>query len=473
VKKILLVNPPFVYFPGNERSRYNYCRPPLGLCYLASYLRSNRPGEYGVEIIDTLIERKTPGEWVELIAGKRPDIVGFSAVTPTSMETKRMAARLRELSPEVFLVAGGPHCTIRPGDMFPEFDAVVRGEGEQTLLELVDAVAGGGSLGEINGVSFTDGEEVIDNQPRELVRPLDEIPPPARDLLKSDEYYHSFPYRHSGAFTTAFTCRGCPNNCYFCGNEALWNRKIRFHSIEYVELELDEMVNRQGVSLLFYDDDDFLASKQRAARICESIMKLAPGLKWICHACVSSIDDESIKMMKRAGCVEMQVGVESGNDEILSRISKCAGREEVTEKFRILRKNGMNSWATFIIGHEGETPLSARDTIDFAIELEPAYASFILLLPFPGSRAFDIFKKNGWLKTENWDDYTWHGDPVFEMPGLDADELVKLRGEAQKKFYLRPKKLLWLVAHTLLAGSLREMLRNFFAWLTVVRQSHG
>lgn len=467
---IVLVNPPFVYFPKNERSKYNYCRPPLGLCYLAGYLRKHRPGRDRVRIVDALIEKLSRRQWVELIAESKPGIIGFTVATPTAMEASRMAAELRKLCPGATLVAGGPHATVRPEDLFPAFDIVAIGEGEQTMLEIVNAVSGERDLSGIDGIAYRQDGDIVKTSRREFITPLDNIPPPARELLNLRAHYHSFPYRQRGGFfTTMFTGRGCPNNCYFCGNEALWRRKIRFHSLDYVADELDMLVNRLNMSLIFFDDDDFLSKKSRAIEICETIVKMKAGLKWICHLCASSIDEEVLKIMRRSGCVEAQIGVESGSDGILKNIPKCGDTKLLAEKFKLVKKSGINSWGTFIIGHGDDTRESIMDTINFSIKIDPTYASFIILLPFPGTEAFGDFKKKGYLKTTNWEDYTWHGDPVFEKPDLKAREMVSLRALANKKFYLRPAKLLRLVLHTLTAGSFREMLRNFFAWLSVIK----
>lgn len=468
--KVVLVNPPFVYFPGNRTKRFNYCRPPLGLCYIAAYLKKHRNELYDIEIVDTLAESRERDEWSALIAGKDPGIIGFSVVTPTVGESRRMVERLRKLCPGAVFVAGGPHATVMPEDMFPAFDAAVVGEGERTFREFADAVIGGKSFCDIDGVVFKKDGKLVANRRRDFIKPLDEIPPPARELLNLPAYYHSFPYRtRAGLFTTMFTSRGCPNDCYFCGNEALWDRKTRFNSTDYVRNELEVLTKKLGVSLVFIDDDDFLAVKGRAMGICEAILETGSGLKWICHACVSSIDEESLGMMKRAGCVEIQVGVESGSDDILRGISKCSNASTIAEKLHMVKSAGINTWATFIIGHSDDTPETIMETIKFSIRVDPTYASFIMLLPFPGSRAFEEFRDRGYLRTMNWDDYTWHGDPVFEKPGLTARELVRLRTLAHRMFYLRPGKLLKLLGHTLVSGSFREMMRNFFAWLSVVK----
>jgi anaerobic magnesium-protoporphyrin IX monomethyl ester cyclase len=469
-EKVVFVNPPFLYFPGNSTRRFNYCRPPLGLCYIAAYIKKHGKGLCDIEIVDTLVERRERRDWVGHIAAKAPGIIGFSVVTPTAGESCRMAKELREICPQTLFVAGGPHASVLPEEMLPAFDAVVTGEGERTFLELRDAVFDGRPFDGIDGVVFAKNGKISTNARREFISDLDEIPPPARELLNLASYYHSFPYRtRKGLFTTMFTSRGCPNNCYFCGNEALWRRKIRFHSVGYVRNELDILVKGLGVTLVFIDDDDFLAVKPRAMEICEAILKTGSGLKWVCHTCVSSIDEDSLRMMRLAGCVEIQIGVESGSDEILKGISKCESTSIVAEKLRMVKKSGMNSWATFIIGHLGDTTETIMETINFSIRIDPTYASFIMLLPFPGSRAFEEFRARGYIRAESWDDYTWHGDPVFEKPNLSAHELVRLRILAHKMFYLRSGKLFKLLIKIIVAGSLKEMMRNFLSWLSIVK----
>ncbi len=468
-KNITLFNPPFVYFPGIKRARYNYSRPPLGLCYIAGYLRKQRPGQDNIRIIDSISRNPDRNEIVKEIAGTSPDIVGFSVVTSSAPEAISIAGKLREALPGCLLVAGGPHATICPDELAGAFDIVAAGEGEKTFHEIVESSCGGNGFEHIKGIVTIRDGKIVRTPPRELIMPLDDIPPPARELLVSSDYYHSFPYRSKGLFTTMFTTRGCPNNCYFCSNEALWNRTIRFNSKEYAAAELDLIVDRGGATLVFIDDDNFLTNKERAIDICEAIIRHGNGLRWICHACARNIDEDALKCMKEAGCVEIQIGVESGSNKILNTLSKCADTAQVMEKFRLLKKYGIHSWATFIIGHDRDTRETIMETINYSIKLNPTYASFIALLPLPGTKVFEEFKKKGYLKTTDWNKYTWHGYPVFETPELKSDELVELRTLAQKRFYLRPGKMAALLWHTLASGSCKEMLRNFFSWLSVIR----
>lgn len=468
--KITLINPPFTYFPNIRATKFNYCRPPLGICYLAAYLRKHDPEPHTIRVIDTLVRNLDMDQWLEEIAAGAPDIVGFTAVTPTANVSSRMAAELRKKLPGAVFLAGGPHATVRPQDLLDSFDAAVAGEGEATFLEIVGALRRGEPIEGIQGTAVRRNGETVRAPRRPLIEPLDTIPPPARDLLDLPSYYHSFPYNQKGGmFTTMFTARGCPRDCYFCANKTLWNGNLRYHSIDYVKNELDLLVNKQNMTLIFVDDDDFLSNKKRSREICENIVAARHGIKWICHCCVSSIDRESVRAMKRAGCVEIQIGVESGDERVLKDIPKSPAPERIRQAFALLKEERMNTWATFILGHPADTKDTIQNTIKFARLIDPTYSSFIVLLPFPGSRAFDTYLSGGMIKTQNWDDYTWHGEPVFETPALSAGDLVRLRARAMRAFYLRPRKLASYALQMIRAGSSKELFRNFLSWLSLVR----
>lgn len=453
-------------------SRYNYCRPPLGLCYLAGYLNKYSDEKHEISIVDTLATNRTMEEWIGKIAGQGPDIVGITAVTPTVNTARRMAAELRKRLPGAVFIGGGPHATVRPDEMLDAFDAVVSGEGEVTFLDVVSRVGRGEALAGIPGavVRRGGGGDPVKAPSRGYIEDMDSIPVPARELLDMGDYYHSFPYnRRGGLFTTMFTARGCPRDCYFCANRSLWNGRLRYHSLDYAAAELETLTERQNVSLVFIDDDDFLSNRKRAMEMCGLIAEKHPALKWICHCCVSGITGESLAEMKRAGCVEIQIGVESGDESILEGVAKSPAPEKVAESFALIKKHGINSWATFIIGHPKDTPQTVRNTISFACRINPTYSSFIIMLPFPGSRVFDEYREAGYLKTLDWDDYSWHGEPVFETPSLSRSDMTSLRAEAMKRFYLRPGKIASYVLHALRSGSAKELLRNMFAWVSLVK----
>ena len=467
--KLALVNPPFEYYPGIKAKSFSYTRPPLGIAYLASYLRENFSSEIQIRLIDCEAELiKSAQDAIKVILQSKPDVVGLSTVTGTYHAVAEIAQLVKEAKPNTVLIAGGPHVTALPEEPILGVDVKVISEGETSLLQYLEARFLNGKNSQIDGcIEFEDGKIVSRGAPRELIEQLDTIPMPAWDLLRKGAYYHSYPYKRVHNFTTMFTSRGCPFCCTFCGNELLWQRRVRYHSLDRVYQEIKHLV-KEDYNLIFFDDDTFTSNRSRVVSICEYIKKHHPALRWVCHIRADTVDKDVLTLMKKAGCVEVQVGIESGDEQVLKNTNKGLDLNVTRETFKWLHSLRINSWATFILGNSGETPATIQKTIKLANELNPTYCSFIALLPFPGTRAFEEFKEKGWITTYDWRNYSWHGRPIINLPELSTDDLVQWRKRAYKAFYLRPKKLLQSALNLLQALSWREMVRNFLAWLVLV-----
>ncbi len=465
--RILLVNPPFRYFPKTKVRSESYTRPPLGIAYLASYLKQQVQHPLQISLLDCEAEHLSdPASVTSFILKREPHVVGFSVVTGTFHIVSRLAQDIRRSRPDVVIVAGGPHITALPEEPMPGVDVKIFGEGEISFTEYLQEAVLGDSARPIPGcVQFRNGQILSKGKPRPLITPLDQIPIPSRELLRSTSYFHSYPYPNVTAFTTMFTSRGCPFNCNFCGNELLWKGRVRYHSLERVYDEVDGIV-RQGINLIFFDDDVFTTQRKRLFAICDYLQRSHPRLQWICHVRADTVDREMLTRMKQAGCVEVQVGVEAGDNEVLRRAGKGLTVEQIKEAFRLLHDIRINSWATFILGNDGETHETIRKSIQLAEKLDPTYCSFIVLLPFPGTRVFEDYSARGLITTYDWSKYSWHGDPVIRLEGLSEDDLVRWRRKAYVAFYLRPRKLMRILAHVIQSRSMREIRRNFLAWLT-------
>ena len=468
---VVLVNPPFRYFPEVKHSSDSYTRPPLGIAYLASYLKAYHPEEVNVRLIDSEAQNYT--DWDKLVGDilqMEPDIVGFSTVTGTVSAVSRIAKKIKQSRPAITTIAGGPHVTALPDTPIDGIDVNIFGEGEESLLEYLQEVLLGGSKKDIRGcIRFENGEIASRGERRPFIEDLDSVPIPARQLLPQASYFHSYPYPDVHNFTTMFTARGCPFNCNFCGNETLWERKVRFHSMERVFEEIDHIV-AGGTNLIFFDDDTFNVSDRRVFEICAYVRRVHPSLRWICHIRADRVKAETLKEMKRSGCIEVQVGVESGDESVLASTDKAVTLLQLREAFLLLNEVKINSWGTLILGNMGETPQTIRKSIDFAKQINPTYATFIILLPFPGTPIFDAYKEKGYIRTYDWEDYSWHGEPVIDLPGLSASDLVALRKKAFLEFYMRPSKLYQIGLNTIQSLSIREISRNFKAWFSLVNR---
>lgn len=467
--RITLVVPPFQYFPGMKTGADPYTRPPLGIAYLAAFLKAHFKNDVTVDLVDCAVERLfTKEQAARRILANSPHLVGFSVVTGTVNSASLIACAIKKQNPSIRTVAGGPHVTALPDEPLPGMDAKIFGEGERSFLEYVSLRCLAKTTGPLAGLIEFENDKIISKGPaRPFIEDLDLIPIPARELLPSGVYFHSYPYPNAKNFTTLFTSRGCPFDCAFCGNRTLWNNRVRFHSLERVYEEIDRIVFN-GTSLVFFDDDTFTCDHQRVLGICDYVRRRHPSLRWICHARADTLEKNLLDEMKSSGCVEIQIGVESGDPEILRRMDKRMDLESARRAFYWLKKAKLNSWATFILGNDGETPETIQASIAFAKEIDPTYCTFIVLLPFPGTLIYEKYKRLGHITTFDWSRYSWHSHPVISLDALSDADLVAWRRRAFSTFYLRPGKLARIAFDVGRAFSRREIMRNFRAWLAVV-----
>lgn len=468
-KKILLVNPPFFHIPGKFKSHAVYTEPPLGLAYIASYVRKYYTGNIEVRIIDGAILGLTMEEILEEIRKEKPDLVGATAVALTSVFIKELFGEVKKILPGCLTVAGGPHPTALPFDLTPEADLSVVGEGEETVVDILRWMSGSLEKKEINGIAYReDGKETL-NEPRPYIEDLDSIPFPARDLLPMERYAYQYMHKsRTRRYATVQTTRGCPFSCKFCGVGKMWGRRARYRSVDNILEELGELKSKYGVSFIFFIDDTFTANRKRAEAVCQGILERGLEINWACFSRIDAIEPAFLALLKKAGCVELQVGVESGDQTILNEINKKITLDQVRKAFRVIHESGLQTKAFFMIGNPKETKETVKKTIDFAIELNPTYAFFSILIPFPGISIFDEFKEKGYIKTFDWSLYNWYGEPVFETENLSKDDLIALQREAELRFYLRPRKIIKYAKDAIKSGQFRVLFRNFLAFLSIV-----
>ncbi|MBU1912645.1 MAG: B12-binding domain-containing radical SAM protein [Candidatus Omnitrophica bacterium] len=372
-----------------------------------------------------------------------PDIIGISVTTLTAGYARKLAAKSKNTLKNTLVVLGGPHITALPYENLDVADICVIGEGEQTFAELVDNFPDELSFEKIPGVAFKKNGKTVKTNEKKLIPNLDKLPFPAMDMYSQYRYIHIYPYRLKNThYRTIITSRGCSYNCSFCMSELIWKREVRFRSLDNVFQEIGELVGKYKTSLLFIHDDNFTVNAARVYEFCRTKRKYFPELKWICHARADCLSSELLAEMKSAGCVEIQIGVESGDDTILSKCNKAVTTSTIITAFKMLRKSGINQWATFIIGNEGDDKESILKTINLSKIINPTYATFLFLLPLPGTKCFNRLSEKGFITTYDWSKYTWHGEPVFETESLSRKMLLWIRKKAFLEFYLRPSALI-------------------------------
>jgi radical SAM superfamily enzyme YgiQ (UPF0313 family) len=412
------------------------------LGYLAAYLRRQ-----GFQV--RLILGITPEQLLEELAEFRPQVVGVSSMTPTFSQAVAICRTVKRYSDAV-TVLGGVHVTALKGEILdphPEVDFVVYGEGEETLGELCQALAQGEQdFSGIAGLVFrrTDGTTHI-NPPRELIKDVDSLPFPARDLVDMSRL-GSHRYIDSGRVSATITSsRGCPFNCAFCSSHITMGKRYRIRSVANVLAEVDEVVQRFGVSHLAFEDDTFTLKPERVQEICEGLIARRYDLTWFCLSRVETMTEELARLMRRAGCRLVSFGIETGSQEILEKIHKKISLIQAQKAIEACYRAGLRTQGTFILGFPFDTRRTLRETLLFAQKLSPTVAIFFCLIPFPGTEMFKYLPESlRPQKPEDWQDFvaTINNQGYLSLiPGVSAAELARLTELWHLRFYLRPRQL--------------------------------
>jgi radical SAM superfamily enzyme YgiQ (UPF0313 family) len=350
-----------------------------------------------------------------------PDVVGITSTTPSFSEACRVAKAVKGWNPECVVVMGGPHASFEDLSTLknPFVDVVVRGEGELTIRELCESLQEDESLANVSGVTYREGGVVKRNPDRPVIEDLD-------SLYVS---YHKLPmdrYRFEGkSYATIVSSRGCPFACIFCSSSSLHGKMWRCQSAGRVVREIQFLVSEYGVRLIEFLDDLFTLDQRRVEGICNLLIKEGMDVRWFCSSRVDTITRELMLRMRRAGCIGIYLGVESGCQRVLNILKKGTKLEQAVRVISGAREAGIETVATFILGIPGETLDDVRQTIAFARKLKPDYTQFTYCTPYPGTPLYRFAEANNLLLTRDWDHYTTM-EQVLKVPGLDEDELRNL-----------------------------------------------
>lgn len=421
-----------------------YSAPPLGLAYLAAILEKH---SHEVKIFDGWVQN------LDIVLPRTinsfsPQLIGLTGLTVDIMRTFKRAEQIKKLAPSIPLIFGGPHATMAPGNTLKNvkaIDIVVLGEGENTIVELVQWARGKRKLSEIDGIAYREKNKIKHTKPRKLIANLDTIPLPARHLLNL-KLYRPSPKEHKRLpGTDIITSRGCPYQCAFCFKQVFGSR-YRAHSPEYVIKEIKQLVKNYGIKDLFFRDDTFTIEPERVKKICGMMLSEKIDITFTTLARVDRLDYETLKIMKQAGCWKILLGIESGNQKSLDLMKKGITLKQVREAVLNCKKLGIEADGFFMIGIPGETKKDALRTIKFAKSLGLDFAQFYICTPYPGTPLYELSKKSGDLniKENEWEKFNQYGasKPLFVPYGWTGKELKKFQARAWKSFYLNPSYIL-------------------------------
>ncbi|MDI6902787.1 MAG: radical SAM protein [Methanocellales archaeon] len=416
--------------------------PPLHLAYVAGLLRAN---DFDVSIIDCIAEELSPEDMFARINKISPDLIVSSTCTPTFVSDVQMTRRIKENFPEVKICLFGTHVSVLPYEALRDksVDFVAIGEAEKTVLELCQKLEEDGkNLSGVKGLGWKNGDEIKINEKRELIKNLDELPYPARDLLPNVQYrpviYKKLP------FTTVYSSRGCPYDCIFCGSSIMFEKVWRPRSPENVVAEVKHVMDDFGVKEIFFNDDIFTMSKARTKKICQLLKELDSGMIWGCESRVDTLDKEMLDAMSEAGCYKITFGTESGSQFILDKMKKKVTVDQIRDVFKATKDAGIQANASFLMGMPWDTKETIMETIEFAKEIEPNHVQFCVATPFPGTELYEVAKEEGCLMGEDWEMYDLHSPEggVCRTKTLSIEDLSYYLKKAYKEFYFRPKRLL-------------------------------
>ncbi|MFX1416188.1 MAG: B12-binding domain-containing radical SAM protein [Promethearchaeota archaeon] len=409
--------------------------PPLGLGYIASYIR--RYCDCEVIIYDALHARSTDKEFYSVLESFSPDVVGISGTaTPSIYDTYRAARLVKRFDSKTHVVAGGAHVTFEDTNVLaecPEIDIVVRGEGEATMNALLKAIQTKQGLTDIRGITYRRDSQVIRNPDMPHVKDLDSIPFPAYDLLDLKKYFAgNYPW------ATMITSRGCPYKCVFCSSSRIVGKRWRGRSPSNVVEEIEMLEQKYAVREIEFLDDLFTFDKDRVREFCELLKSRGVGFGWTCstRADVMARYPHMARWLRAAGCHTVYIGAESGSQRILNIMKKGISVDDIVRSVRILKREGLGVILSFIIGTPSETKQEIDATIDLACRLDPDLAQFTVLTPYPGTPLFDEARKNGWLVPGEWSRYSVL-NPVMHFPGLEECDIKSCLHRAYLRFYTR------------------------------------
>jgi radical SAM superfamily enzyme YgiQ (UPF0313 family) len=307
------------------------------------------------------------------------------------------------------------------------------GEGEQNFTKFVENYLSGRKITTIGGLVWLRGKELRINPTKEI-KNLDSLPFPARDLMPNERYF--FPLLGRG-ITTMITSRGCPFDCLFCGNPH--RKSYRERSAESSLKEMCEIVD-QGFRYVDMKDDIFTLNRRRCLKMCKLIVQKEIEIRWGCETRADFVDPHLLRWMRKAGCTNIRFGIETGNER-MRKILKGGNLTNwvIKKAVRCVKRAGIEVVGYFMFGHPGETLTDMRQTLSFALKLNPDYAEFNLSIPIPGSRLFELAVSEGKMREDVWSHAIVSDNvPVYVPDGVSLNVMERLRRMAVKRFNLRP-----------------------------------
>ena len=410
-KRIVLINPPY--------SIENSPSPPLGLIYLATYLKKKG---YDVILDDYVVNNYSLDRVKKIVESFKPDFAGSTGATMNILSSLEILNNYKSINSKIVTIAGGPHVTYDAENILSKHehvDFIVRGEGEITVAHLLDEIENNRNYKNVPGISYREKSEINHNIERPFIENINVLPLPDNNLIEISKY------KALGLPFNMTTSRGCPFKCIFCIGNKMGGNKVRYYDVKRVVDEF-EALTRIGPKQINIADDLFTSNKKRCIAICEEIINRGIIYPWTAFARVDTVTKELLDAMKKAGCTTVCFGIESGNQEILDRANKRITLDKCKSAVKLCKESGIEVLSSFILGLPGETAGTVNETLEFSKSLNTKYG-YHILAPFPGTDVRDnsnFFGIN--ILTDNWNLYDAKNtvSESIHFPHEDVENIV-------------------------------------------------
>ncbi|HBH82491.1 MAG TPA: hypothetical protein DDY34_01605 [Bacteroidales bacterium] len=460
--KILIIEPPAVSIFGNQRifggngsNKSDFRKPPLDLMMMSGYMRKEG---FDNDLLDANASRRSIDDIKEVIKNKIPDVIFFSTSTCTIYKDLLVAKVAKEVNSSIVTVAVGTHVMALPHDTFAEseyLDVIVySSEWEETSLNVLKNIS---DLKNARGIYLrkTSGE-IIKTDIQAPVSDLDMLGFPAHDKLERDIY--GDPTSKRSPKSIVMGQKACINNCSFCCQPAFFGAPVlRKRSVEHFLEEL-KWVQDLGFQEVMFNDATLTADLEWAALLFEGMIRNKIDLTWNCSTRAERVNPEILKLMKKAGCHTIALGMESVDSTVLKNIRKNIHPEQIREAVSLIRKNGMNTVLFCVVGFPGETRKSIEKTISFLKTIDSTFITLGIAVPAPGTDFFRHIEENNYLLTRDWSRYDPMKRPVFSYPELSADEILYYSTYGLRQFYLRPR---YIFNRVIAIRNMSDVSKNF------------
>lgn len=440
--------------------------PNIGIGYLAAALENSG---YQVFIFDSFIEGYDEESVAEAAARSGAEAVGITTTTNNRFRAIKTIKLIKSKKPGIFVFVGGRHFHHTAESALknvPEIDAVVRGEGELAIVEILNKYFASQSINNVKGLVYRDGDKIITNPLQPLIKDLDSLPFPAWHLFKLEKYIASLSGEYNGLKSIGvISSRGCPNLCTFCANASFWNT-LRLRSPKNFVDEVEMLNKKYGYKTFNFWDDTMTMVPSHILGICDEIIKRKLDIVWYARARVNTVNENMLKKMKEAGCTVISYGIESGSPRILKSIKKNITVEQVLKAYDLSLRLGFVTKAFLMESFPGETLDDLKQTYDLKMKLLMIGAKYRksvhtysgnCTLIYPGTEIENIALRENFLPT----DFDWnkscrlplnekfkagHTVPLYESPTLKLKEIKKFDTNYNKKLGVLFKKFIYHIS---------------------------